>query len=206
MRHLTRFSDCKRVTLTSIPPISTLNADEETTAALEAGHCSDELVIEDNRVYNIYSRSYYEGCGLRPIKRLQLRHETHPLPSLLALEIRPHDTTSAAINDMLSQHTHNLAVLPPLRDRSIGGLEGANRLRPLTAPRCTRDPPPVRLTYRSAVRSSLRLLCGCLPLHVRRSEVRTSTFSVGERRRRRLLSSPVIDIPIVLVEEKVVLL
>lgn len=79
---------------------------------------------------------------------------------------------------MIPQHGENLAVLPPRGDGSVRGLEVANRLRPLARGRVACDLVARRL--------------GVLGGWVRRGELL-------------LLRGPVVNVPVVLVEEEVVL-
>ena len=159
-------------------------------------------------VYNMYRmyRSSTPHYCLRAIKRLQLRHKPHPLPSLFPLELRAHNATSTAINHMLPQHTHDLAILPPLRHRSIRRLERPNRLRPLPTSRRARNPPPIRPAKWPPIRSALRFIRHSLSLRLGCRESRPSAFSIRERGRRWFLRGPVVDIPVILVKEKIVLL
>lgn len=79
---------------------------------------------------------------------------------------------------MIPQHGENLTILPPRGDRSIRWLEVADSLRPLTRGRVTRD----------FVSRWLGILGGWV--------CRGELF---------LLCGPVVNVPVVLVEEEVVL-
>lgn len=80
--------------------------------------------------------------------------------------------------NMHPQHVQNLTILPPLRHRPIRGLKRSNRLRPLA---------------RRPLALDLEVLGGCGA---------AGGVRVGELL---LLCRPVVDVPVVLVEEEVVL-
>lgn len=103
-------------------------------------------------------------------------------------------TPSTPSNNVPPQHRQNLTVLPPLRHRPIRWLESSNRLRPLPTPRRTL-PPFVRfgLVHRLALRH-------------RRGEVRTAAFSRLVGGWGWFLCCPVVDIPVVFIEEEIILL
>lgn len=106
---------------------------------------------------------------------------------------------------MLPQQAQNLAIPPALRHRPVGRLERAHRLRPLPAPRRTLPPGIGLLSLARRGRALVlgRGLRGCggggradAPLGrlLRRGRVGGG------------LRGPVVDVPVVFVEEEVVLL
>ncbi len=97
------------------------------------------------------------------------------------------------LNNMPPQHGQNLAVLPPLRHRSIRRLEGTDRLSPLAAPGCALSP-----LVGFGLVHWLALCRGS-------GEGGIAAFRRFMRGRRRFLRGPVVDVPVVLVEEEVVL-
>lgn len=109
---------------------------------------------------------------------------------------------------MRPQTRQDLTVLPSLRHRPVRRLEAARRLRPLARVRAILPENLVERLFASsrgdAVRSSGVRGRGALGFG--RGEIRTCTFSVRDGSRRRLLRSPVVDVPVVLVEERVKLL
>ena len=154
----------------------------------------------------------------RTIIVLQLRHETHPLarirvlPNLNILTLQ--HTTRTTRLDMRPQPRQNLAVLPPLRHRPVSRLEAPSRLRPLARVSLVLPEDLVK-----------RLLAGGLGVGVRRArvggrhgvghggalglgrgEIGARALGVGNRGRGGFLRGPVVDVPVVFVEEGVELL
>lgn len=144
----------------------------------------------------------------------QLRHETHSLPSISIVRLHLHalalqHTTRTTRLDMRPQTRQDLAVLPSLRHRPVRRLEAARRLRPLARVRAVLPEDLVKrlLASRSvgdAVRSSRVRGRGALGFG--RSEIGACAFGVRDGGRRGLLRCPVVDVPVVLVEERVELL
>jgi hypothetical protein len=155
----------------------------------------------------------------RTIIVLQLRHETHPLtrlrvlPNLNVLTLQ-HPTRTPRL-DMRPQPRQNLAVLPPLRHRPVRRLEPPRRLRPLA-----------RVSLVLPENLVERLLAGGLGIAVRRrasisgrhgvghvgalgfgrGEIGARALGVGDGSGGGFLRGPVVDIPVVFVEEGVELL
>ena len=109
---------------------------------------------------------------------------------------------------MRSQPGQNLTVLPPLRHRPVRRLEAAGRLRPLA-----------RVSLVLPEDLVERLLAGGLGVAVRRrgighrgalgfgrGEIGARALGVGDGGGRGLLRGPVVDVPVVFVEEGVELL
>ena len=142
----------------------------------------------------IYRGIYCEKDSDLLVEVLELRHEAHALTTLVvrcsfARLVALEDSSGAAVLDVLSQHSQDFRVLPSLGNRAVGRLEKSNSLCPLT----------------STSRAN-RLVFGRLTLSYRSSLVRTASFGVLQGSRSRLLGSPVVDIPVILIEEKIVLL
>ncbi len=104
-------------------------------------------------------------------------------------------STRTPINHMLPQHGQYLTILPPCRHRPIRRFESPYRLRPLPTPRRPLTP---RIRRRRAVDPcALRGRCG---------KFGAVAFGGLARGRGRFLRGPVVDVPVVFVEEEVVLL
>lgn len=131
----------------------------------------------------LYIKSCRTHLTLSPalLLSIQRRHEAHPLP-LAAIHAPP--------PNMIPEQLQNLTLPPPLRHRPIRGAEIAHRLRPLA----TR-----RLTLNHVV--SVAGVGGA------RAALGDGRVGRGRVRRRRglALRRPVVDVPVVLVEEQVVL-
>jgi hypothetical protein len=131
------------------------------------------------------------------IKRLNIRHHPQPLPLLLPARL----ASSAPRFHMLAQLLQNLTVPPPHRHGPVRRLERPHRLRPLA--RC-RLPLPLVLLLHHVV--PLSLAVDIAPLRSGRGQVAAAAFrGLGAGRRGRL-RRPVVDVPVVFVEEEVVLL
>jgi len=128
------------------------------------------------------------------VEVLELRHESHTFATLavrfgFARLVAFKNSTSTTVLDMLSQHSQNFRVLPSLRNGTIGRLEETDSLGPLA----------------SARRANV-LVFGGLALGYGSSLFRTTSFGVFHGSRGGFLCGPVVDVPVVLVKEKVVLL
>lgn len=145
------------------------------------------------------------------VKVFQLWHEAKSTSSglmyLSNIRLSTHidlSTRSTAILDVLAQHRQYLAVLPPGWDRTVGRLEGSNSLCPFTASRLA-NPPAIGIRNRPSIWRTFDLFNN-LALHLGIRKPGTCAFRVRHRGRRRLLSSPVINIPVILVKENIILL
>lgn len=150
-------------------------------------------------VYKIYVQADRAWKVLSRVEVLQFRHERQTAARRLPLHIFALSnvyTTSTAFNDMFPKQRQNLAAPPSGRYGPIGRLECAHSLRPLAL-----SGRPCSFTIR-LLRNTVR----CFALSFRRSMRGTSTFSIGHGSGSRFLRSPVIDIPIIFVKEKIILL
>ncbi|RII04867.1 hypothetical protein CUC08_Gglean011119 [Alternaria sp. MG1] len=131
------------------------------------------------------------------IEVLDLGHHAQTLAFLLCFTLALDDTSCLTLVDMPPEQAQNFTALPPARHRPIRRLESADRLRPFTLS---------RLSLTLVLLRQLRL-CRCIhALCVGGRHCRATALGCLVGRGCGLLSCPVVNVPVVFVEESVVLL
>lgn len=158
-----------------------------TLASYNASALSNPFLMTNTRLYctvRIYTRRTPMDAKLFPVPSLlpDLRSASPLLNLITQRRHKPHPLALVPIrtptSHMAPQHLQNLTILPPGGHRTIGGLESADGLRPLAGRPLALD---------------LEVLGG-------RGAARWV-----RARQLLLLRRPVVDVPVVFVEEEVVL-
>ena len=155
-------------------------------------HSNDEPMSGGLHTCSLYKAFIYLQSGLCLVEVADRRHHTESLAlHLLNLALSISDTSSAPLLDVPPQQRQDLAVPPPRWNRPVRWLECANGLGPLAGAGLA------FLLVLDLYVLTLRILC--------RKTISTALGCLV-RGGRRLLRSPVVDVPVVLVQEQVVLL